>query len=100
MKSSLDDDLRKSIVVEQLLHKTRARRFFQELNKIPERTITINFDLMQNMPLPRTQIGEAYYARQLWYYTFGIIIHNKKKALNSNTVFFYRLELHIHNILI
>lgn len=59
MKLALDDDLRKTMVVEQLVHKTRVRRFFQELNKVPERTITINFDLMQNMLLLRTQIGEA-----------------------------------------
>lgn len=45
---------------------------------------------MQNMPLPRTQIGEAYYARQLGYYSFGVIIHNKKKTLDKNTVFIYR----------
>ncbi|XP_072035963.1 uncharacterized protein [Amphiura filiformis] len=30
---------------------------------------------MQNVPLPRSPIGEAYYARQLWAYFLGIIEH-------------------------
>lgn len=86
----MEEIQKKSIIVEHMVHKTRARRFFQELNRRPERTISINFDLMQNQPLPKTQIGEAYYSRQLWYYTFGIIIHNEKKSLNPNSVHFFR----------
>ena len=90
IKEPLDADTKKMIVAEQMLHKFRARRFFQELNSRPETTITINFDLMQNQPLPRTQIGEAYYARQLWYYMFAVVIHDEKKSINKDTVFFYR----------
>lgn len=73
-----------------MVHKFHAHRFFQELNRRPEGMMTICFYLMQNQPLPKTEISEAYYSRQLWYYCFGIIIHNNKKLLNKDTLFFYR----------
>ena len=88
--SPMKDYTRKELVAQKVLHRLRYKRFFKELNTWPERTITINFDLMQNQPLPKTEIGEAYYARQIWYYTFGIVIHNPDKKLNKDTVYFYR----------
>lgn len=45
---------------------------------------------MQNQPVPRTQINQAYYSRQLWYYVLGLIIHKSTKELNSDTVHFFR----------
>lgn len=36
---------------------------------------------MQNQALPKSGIGEAYYFRQLWYHTFGIVIHTLTKRL-------------------
>jgi len=87
----IGDLSRKEIMAQRLLHKLRAKRFFYELNLCPDNSITINFDLMQNQPLLKTSIGEAYYARQLWYYTFGIVLHKPTKELNKSTLYYYRL---------
>lgn len=80
----------KELRTERLLHKLRVQRFFKELNTWPENTIVINFDLMQNQALPKTEIGEAYYSRQLWFHTFGIVIHQPDKKLNHETIYFYK----------
>ncbi len=51
------------------------------------RTVTIAFDLQQNLPLPKTNIGEAFYGRQLWLYNLGFIWCNRKQ--NSKSVHLY-----------
>ncbi|CAL9702359.1 unnamed protein product [Knipowitschia caucasica] len=33
---------------------------------------------MQNLVLPRTPIGQAYYSRQLYMYVFGVVVHHGK----------------------
>lgn len=84
-KSKQERDKKKKLLIELADHKMSSKRFFTELNLRPEETMTINFDLMQNQPLPKTSVSEASYARQLWYYTFGIVIHDDNKSLNKNT---------------
>lgn len=79
-----------ALALDLRLHKARAKRFYQELKKFSEDTLTINFDLMQNQPLPKTPIGEAFYARQIWYYIFAVVIHGETGVLNRDTVHFYR----------
>ncbi len=61
------------------LHKTRAKRFYEILRESAslKDCLTITFDVQQNQPLPKTNVGEAYYCRQLWLYTFGVVIHRK-----------------------
>ncbi|XKL59952.1 hypothetical protein PGB90_000968 [Kerria lacca] len=93
--SSIRQYTENELQVKRLLHKLRFKRFFKELNTWPEHTIVINFDLMQNQLLPKTEIGEVYYSRQLWFHTFGIVIHRPDKKLNHETVYFYRQLLDI-----
>lgn len=91
LKSNTKSDEEKRVISNDLqLHKARAKRFYQELKTFPNGTLTINFDLMQNQPLPKTPIGEAFYARQIWYYIFSVVIHTEKGSLNKDTVHFYR----------
>lgn len=73
-----------------MIHLYKANKFFSCLNATPPGTISVNFDLMQNQPAPRTQINQAYYSRQLWYYVLGLIVHTPTKVLNPDTVHFYR----------
>lgn len=90
MKFITDQDLKRTLVVEQMIHIRKSKAFFQQLNLKSENSITINFDMMQNQPLPKTQIGEAYYKRQIWYYLLGVIICDEQGKLNHENVFFYR----------
>lgn len=91
LKSNTKSDAEKnSIYTDLRLHKYRAKKFYEELKTFPDGTLTINFDLMQNQPLPKTPIGEAFYARQIWYYIFAVVIHNERGSLNKDNVHFYR----------
>jgi len=60
-----DEEKKKRQICELILHKYRAKRFYQLLNEVSEESVTICFDLMQNQELPRSCITEAYYLRQL-----------------------------------
>lgn len=77
------------------LHELEAAKFYRKLNQsgLKRNVLCASFDLQQNMPLPRSNVGEAYYKRQLWLYNFGIIIHKtkvKKEATQSRkNVFLY-----------
>ena len=71
-----DDEKKRVLVTELLVHRCRARKFYELMRAKPDdQTIMVSFDLMQNQPLPKTPIGEAFYARQLWLYVLGIIEH-------------------------
>lgn len=75
--------------VEYKLHRKRAARFYQLLkeSRKNKKTLTVSFDLQKILPVPKTPIGEAYYATQLNLYHFAIVIV-KKKQLRKN-VFLY-----------
>ncbi|XP_035801270.1 uncharacterized protein LOC118469885 [Amphiprion ocellaris] len=55
-----------------LFRRQRGRRFY---DKIAE-SFTILFDMMQNMVLPKSPIGQIYYSRQLYQCVFGVFLHH------------------------
>ena len=84
IRATTDPQKKKELLTELLVHKFRARKFYQLLDtKQDDSVLTIAFDLMQNVALPKSPIGEAYCARQLWAYFLGIIEH---KAVGNKNV--------------
>lgn len=61
-----------------ILHRRRARVFYDLLGKVDHDAVTVCFDMMQNLVLPRTPIGQAYHSRQLYMYVFGVVVHHGK----------------------
>ncbi len=68
-----------------LLHRRRARMFY-------DGHVTLCFDMLQNMVLPKTPIGQAYYSRQMYLYLFGVVVHHgvvrtvtRKKMMSIST---------------
>jgi hypothetical protein len=96
IKSEQDEKIRKNMVCELMLHKRRAKKFYELLSEtVPENTACFVFDMMQNQPLPRTALGEAFYARQLWQYYLGIIRHyGGKSRQEKKDVYFYTWSEH------
>ena len=73
-----------------IIHRRKARRFYDMLNDVSDDSITLCFDVMENKPLPHTSVGEAYYARQLYLYVLGIVRHKGKGAKQGkDDIFFY-----------
>lgn len=73
-----------------LLHRRRARAFYDRLNLTCPNALTICFDVMENLCLPRTPVGQAYYSRQLYMYVFAVVVHNGKESRQpKENVMFY-----------
>ncbi len=75
---SLTEEEKCSESASYILHRRRARVFYDLLGKVDHDSVTLCFDMMQNLTLPRTPIGQAYYSRQLHLYVFGVVIHHGK----------------------
>jgi hypothetical protein len=86
IKANVDVDVN---TAELRAHKARADRFYQLLreSKNSRDVLTISFDMQKNMPLPKTNVTEAYYARQLWLYNLTIVIHSRTQQ--KKNVFMY-----------
>lgn len=67
---------------EYLMHRRRARAFYDLLNQ-QENSVTVCFDIMENLVLPKSPIGQTYYSRQLYLYVMGIVWHHGKGSRQS-----------------
>ena len=64
--------------VECSMSKTVAARVFDV-----ENSIIICLDMMENMVLPKSPIGQSYYSRQLYLYLFGVVVHGGRNSEQS-----------------
>ncbi|XP_065650886.1 uncharacterized protein LOC136079093 [Hydra vulgaris] len=72
-----------------ILHRRKAQTFYSLLNDIRPNEITILFDMMENLVLPKLPIGEAYYSRQLYLYVLGVVVHRGNQTQHLNDVNFF-----------
>ncbi|CAG9820696.1 unnamed protein product [Phaedon cochleariae] len=70
LKHENDLEKKKEIIIEYRIHRKRANTFFELARENPDNTISFCFDLQQVQPLPRTPIGDAFYAHQISWYAF------------------------------
>ncbi len=74
------------------MHRRKQAAFFKAvgLQVVDPTVMTICFDLMQTQPLPKTNISESFYSRQIWQYIFGVIVHyGKGTPQNRDDIYFY-----------
>ena len=83
-----DQARKKVLLTELLVQNMRAKKFYALLNEEQDDSVlTVCFDLMQNQALPKSPIGEAYYARQLWLYFLGIVVHRLNEQQRDDVFF-------------
>ncbi|CAH1115501.1 unnamed protein product [Psylliodes chrysocephalus] len=70
LKQSNDPEKKNNIILEYRMHKKIANNFYELWRENPDNSITFCFDLQQVQPLPRTPIGNAFYAHQISLYSF------------------------------
>ena len=89
-QESITPEEKAMLITSLEVHRRKARMFYTKLNTPVDDSLTICFDLMENLPLPRTPIGQAYYSRQLYVYVFGVVIHSGIQSSQSlNEVLLY-----------
>lgn len=71
---SLSDEEKQNTSAMFILHRRRARRFYDNMNDVGN-SFTMCFDIMENLVLPKSPIGQTFYARQLYLYVFGVVHH-------------------------
>ena len=81
--TAIGTDDRTLQIAQYILHRRRARTFYNKLNPRCPDSLTIFFDVMENLCLPKTAIGQAYYSRQLYLYVFVIVLHTGERSEQS-----------------
>ena len=69
------DEEKRQEVMHLMLHRRRSRMFYVLMNLV-EDSVTVRFDVMENLVLPKSPIGQTYYSRQLYMYVFGVVNHH------------------------
>ncbi|KAF2890202.1 hypothetical protein ILUMI_15971 [Ignelater luminosus] len=74
-----------TLTAEKELHLSKADAFFDLKRRYKAKAEAgeiecLTFDFVQNLPLPYIPSNPAFYARQLWYYVFGIHNLGRKEA--------------------
>ena len=57
-----------------IVHRRRARQFYESMQQV-QNTYTVCFDVMENLVLPKSAIGQTFYSRQLYMYVFCVVRH-------------------------
>ena len=107
--SSLGDAAKRTAAAELIVHKRRAKKFYQYLKnaetrcKTNENVLALSFDYMQNLHLPETPVQDLFYLTQLTVNVFNIhnfktgesffyIYHEGNGNKGPNEVFFFLLH--------
>ena len=76
-------DLKNDSIIQQCVHKKRAKAFFSYLKDESPNVYIFSFDCQKNMPLPEIPDQSTYYSRQFYLYNFTIVAGSSKSQLNK-----------------
>lgn len=79
---TLTDEQKRQKILLYSVHRRRARQFYNLLNDVGD-SFTVCFDVMENLVLPKSAIGQTYYSRQLYFYVFGVVRHRGRGESQS-----------------
>ncbi|XP_046684658.1 uncharacterized protein LOC124370417 [Homalodisca vitripennis] len=89
---NLNDVAKRAAVAELLVHKAKSKKFYSALQheqseegKNEKHVLSLAFDYMKTISIPKLPVQELYYMRQISVNVFGI--HNLKD--NKTTIFLY-----------
>lgn len=74
------------LIIQQRIHKLRAKAFFKMLKDNREDLLILSFDCQKNLPLPRIPDQATYYSRHLYFYNFTIVIGASNSPLTKDNV--------------
>lgn len=72
IQNAEDGNKKQQLMLELRAHRLRAKAFYTLMKQKQHGSLSFAFDLQQVQPLPKLNIGEAYYARQISFYCFCV----------------------------
>lgn len=96
MKLEKDPQKKHELLVQRLIHKKRAKAFYDHLKEQAPEVMNISFDCQKNLPLPKVPDQEAYYRRQLYLYNLTVVKGSSKDKLTKEncTSYLWTEDLH------
>lgn len=76
-----DPSKKSKLIMENRIHKLKAKTFYELMKDSPPFSKTYCFDMQQVQPLPKSAVGEAFYLRQIGYYTLCIVENNGRNPI-------------------
>lgn len=73
-KRELSEENKQNLQRDLSVHKANAKKFFQLLQERKPGTVSVSFDMMQNQPLPKHNVTDVFYSRQVWVYNLTFVI--------------------------
>nr|CAI5834638.1 unnamed protein product [Callosobruchus analis] len=67
---------KQEFITERRVHRLKADAFYSLMRETPPNTKIFCFDLQQVQPLPKTPVSDAFYLRQISYYTLCLAENN------------------------
>ncbi|XP_030609214.1 uncharacterized protein LOC115796882 [Archocentrus centrarchus] len=72
--TELSAEEKRNKILQYTVHRRQARQLYQLLNDVGE-SFTVCFDIMENLVLPESGVGQTYSSKQLYFYVFGVVRH-------------------------
>lgn len=88
----LEDEEKKRLSTSLMLHRLKAKKFFELLSTKEDGVITVCFDMMQNQPLPKLNVSDVFYCRQVWLYILNFVICSENDQKKENNFVYSWLE--------
>lgn len=89
IKVADNERLKNDLIIQQCVHKKRAKAFFSYLKDESPNVYIFSFDCQKNMPLPKIPDQSTYYSRQFYLYNFTVVAGSSKSQLNKENTFAY-----------
>ncbi|XP_030609211.1 uncharacterized protein LOC115796879 [Archocentrus centrarchus] len=72
--TELSAEEKRNKILQYTVHRRQARQLYQLLNDVGE-SFTVCFDIMENLVLPESGVGQTYSSKQLYFCVFGVVRH-------------------------
>jgi len=79
ISAETDNQVKHELELELLIHKKKAKRFFELLKETEPGSINCSFDMMQTQPIPKLSVTDVFYSRQVWIYNLTFVISDSNQ---------------------
>jgi len=84
IKNAINEKTKFELIENLSVYKQRSKVFHKLMKQTDNKSIiNINFDMMQNQPLPKLSVTDTFYSRQVWLYNLTFVLNSEKQNPDS-----------------